>query len=359
MRWSAGSTRSSPPWSRARPPPRRTPGFAGDPRAAQGYVHAGANGAGHFTKMVHNGIEYGMMQAFAEGLDILKHADSEALPEEHRLSLNLGDVTEAWRRGSVVASWLLDLTAQALAQDPELESFSGHVSDSGEGRWTVQAAVETAVSAPVLSAALYARFASRDEDRVLRQGALGPAQGLRRASGAGEGGRLMPKPLVLVMGVSGAGKSTVGALLAARLDAPFADADAFHPPANIAKMSRGEPLTDDDRWPWLDAIGAWLDAQAPRGERRRGDLLGAQRIYRDRLLAGRPGVRLLHLSGDAALIGARQAARPDHFMPASLMASQFATLEAPGEDGGHDRAVGRAAAGGDRGDGVPGTAALR
>ena len=146
-------------------PPRPPRASRGDPRAAQGYVHAGANGAGHFTKMVHNGIEYGMMQAFAEGLDILKHADSEALPEEHRLGLNLGDVTEAWRRGSVVASWLLDLTAQALAQDPELESFSGHVSDSGEGRWTVQAAVETAVPAPVLSAALYARFASRDEDR--------------------------------------------------------------------------------------------------------------------------------------------------------------------------------------------------
>jgi 6-phosphogluconate dehydrogenase len=142
-----------------------TPGFAGDARAEQGYVHAGPNGAGHFVKMVHNGIEYGMMQAFAEGLDILHHADSDALPEDHRLTLNLGDITETWRRGSVVASWLLDLTAQALAQDPKLDSFSGHVSDSGEGRWTVQAAVETAVSAPVLSAALYARFASRDEDR--------------------------------------------------------------------------------------------------------------------------------------------------------------------------------------------------
>ena len=142
-----------------------TPGYRGDPRAEQGYVHAGPNGAGHFTKMIHNGIEYGMMQAFAEGLDILHHADSPALPAEHRLSLNLPDITESWRRGSVVASWLLDLTAQALAQDPKLESFSGHVSDSGEGRWTVQAAVETAVSAPVLSAALFARFASRDEDR--------------------------------------------------------------------------------------------------------------------------------------------------------------------------------------------------
>jgi 6-phosphogluconate dehydrogenase len=134
-----------------------TPGAEGrDPRPAEGYVHAGPNGAGHFTKMVHNGIEYGMMQAFAEGLDILAHAD---------LVTNLPDVTEAWRRGSVVASWLLDLTAQALAQEEDLASFSGHVSDSGEGRWTVQAAVEQGVAAPVLSAALYARFTSRDERR--------------------------------------------------------------------------------------------------------------------------------------------------------------------------------------------------
>jgi len=142
-----------------------TPGRHGDRRPEEGYVHAGANGAGHFAKMIHNGIEYGMMQAFAEGLDILKHADSEDLPADHRLALNIADITEAWRRGSVVASWLLDLTAQALAGDPELEGFSGHVSDSGEGRWTVQAAVETAVAAPVLSAALFTRFTSRDERR--------------------------------------------------------------------------------------------------------------------------------------------------------------------------------------------------
>src|SRR3954463_11562944 len=134
-----------------------TPGYAGDPRAEQGYVHAGPNGAGHFTKMIHNGIEYGMMQAFAEGLDILHHADSPALPEEHRLTLNLPEITEAWRRGSVVASWLLDLTAQALASDAKLDGFSGHVSDSGEGRWTVDAAVASAVQAPVLAAALFAR----------------------------------------------------------------------------------------------------------------------------------------------------------------------------------------------------------
>src|SRR6478735_9497940 len=135
----------------------------------------------------------------------------------------------------------------------------------------------------------------------------------------------MPKPLVLVMGVSGAGKSTVGTLLAARLGAPFADADGFHPPANIAKMSRGEPLTDADRWPWLDAIGAWLDARAAAGEGGVVTCSALKRIYRDRLLAGRPGVHLPHLSGDAAQIGARQAARPDQFMPASLMASPFAT----------------------------------
>ncbi len=149
---------------RASAPP--TPGREGsDPRPEEGYVHAGPNGAGHFTKMVHNGIEYGMMQAMAEGLDLLHHAASPALAEAHRLDLNLPDIAEAWRRGSVVASWLLDLTAQALAQDPALEGFSGTVGDSGEGRWTVQAAVEAGVPAHVLAAALWARFASRDEDR--------------------------------------------------------------------------------------------------------------------------------------------------------------------------------------------------
>lgn len=142
----------------------------------------------------------------------------------------------------------------------------------------------------------------------------------------------MKLPLVLVMGVSGAGKSTVGALLAARLGLRFADADEFHPAANIAKMSRGEPLTDEDRWPWLDAIGAWLDAQGPAGGVVTCSAL--RRVYRDRLLAPRPAVRLLHLHGEPALIAARQAARPGHFMPASLMASQFATLEAPAPEEG-------------------------
>ncbi|MBX9595256.1 MAG: decarboxylating 6-phosphogluconate dehydrogenase [Roseomonas sp.] len=150
-----------------------TPGRAADadPRPPNGYVHAGPNGAGHFTKMVHNAIEYGMMQAMAEGLELLEQAGSETLPPEHRLDLDVPEITEAWRRGSVVASWLLDLTAQALAADGELSTYSGRVGDSGEGRWAVQAAIESAVPAPVLSAAVYARFRSRQNgpfaDRAL------------------------------------------------------------------------------------------------------------------------------------------------------------------------------------------------
>ena len=142
----------------------RTPGRdARDPRAEQGYLHAGPNGAGHFVKMIHNGIEYGMMQAMAEGFDILRHAGSERLPEDLRLDLDVADIAEVWRRGSVVTSWLLDLTATALAADPELAEFSGHVDDSGEGRWTVQAAIEEAVPAEVLTSALYTRFRSRQD----------------------------------------------------------------------------------------------------------------------------------------------------------------------------------------------------
>jgi 6-phosphogluconate dehydrogenase len=141
-----------------------TAGRAGrDTRAEQGYLHAGQNGAGHFVKMIHNGIEYGMMQAFAEGFDILKHADSSKLPEELRLTIDVADVAEVWRRGSVITSWLLDLTAAALAADPQLAGYSGHVEDSGEGRWTVQAAIEEAVPAEVLTSALYTRFRSRQD----------------------------------------------------------------------------------------------------------------------------------------------------------------------------------------------------
>jgi 6-phosphogluconate dehydrogenase len=140
----------------------RTPGREGrDSRAERGYIHAGPVGAGHFVKMVHNGIEYGMMQAMAEGFDILRNRDSEKLPADERFDLNLADIAEVWRRGSVVTSWLLDLTADALAKDAHLSAFSGEVEDSGEGRWTIEAAIEEAVPAEVLAASLFTRFRSR------------------------------------------------------------------------------------------------------------------------------------------------------------------------------------------------------
>ncbi|AMB86097.1 6-phosphogluconate dehydrogenase [Pseudomonas agarici] len=134
-----------------------------DDRAERGYIHAGPPGSGHFVKMIHNGIEYGMMQAFAEGFDILKTKNSPSLPEDQRFDLNLADIAEVWRRGSVVSSWLLDLTADALASDPQLEGYSGAVADSGEGRWTIEAAMEQAVPVPVLANSLFARFRSRQQ----------------------------------------------------------------------------------------------------------------------------------------------------------------------------------------------------
>ncbi|HEX5463167.1 MAG TPA: 6-phosphogluconate dehydrogenase (decarboxylating), partial [Burkholderiales bacterium] len=145
--------------------------------AEEGYLYCGPSGAGHFVKMVHNGIEYGLMAAYAEGLNILRQAnagkseheiDAETTPlrhpERYRYDLDLADITEVWRRGSVIASWLLDLTAGALFEQPDLAGYSGHVADSGEGRWTVMAAIEEGVPAPVLGAALYQRFASRGND---------------------------------------------------------------------------------------------------------------------------------------------------------------------------------------------------
>ena len=155
----------------------RTPGREGDPTPEeQGWLHCGPSGAGHFVKMVHNGIEYGMMQSYAEGLNVLKHAnigrheqeaDAETTPirdpDHYRYELDLAAVTELWRRGSVIASWLLDLTAQALHESPMLDDYAGRVSDSGEGRWTVQAAVEEGVPVPVLAASLFDRFSSRGE----------------------------------------------------------------------------------------------------------------------------------------------------------------------------------------------------
>ena len=134
-----------------------------DPRVEQGYLHAGPSGAGHFVKMIHNGIEYGMMQAMAEGFDILRNRASTKLPEAERFDLDVADIAEVWRRGSVVTSWLLDLTAEALARDETLANFSGVVEDSGEGRWTIEAAIEEAVPADVLAASLFTRFRSRQD----------------------------------------------------------------------------------------------------------------------------------------------------------------------------------------------------
>jgi 6-phosphogluconate dehydrogenase len=135
-----------------------------DPRVERGYLYCGPSGSGRFVKMVHNGIEYGIMQAYAEGFEIMQKAASKEVPEERRFDLDLADIAEVWRRGSVISSWLLDLTSMSLAQDPTLSQFSGVVEDSGEGRWTVNAAIEEAVPADVLSAALYARFRSRDRE---------------------------------------------------------------------------------------------------------------------------------------------------------------------------------------------------
>lgn len=164
----------------------RTPGREGrDPRIEQGYIHAGPVGAGHFVKMIHNGIEYGLMQAYAEGFDILKNANIEALPPDYRYDFDLADIAEVWRRGSVIPSWLLDLTSTALADSPQLSEYSGFVGDSGEGRWTVNAAIDEAVPAEVLTAALYARFRSRKEHTF--------AEKILSAMRAGFGGHKEPK----------------------------------------------------------------------------------------------------------------------------------------------------------------------
>jgi len=143
----------------------RTPGRENvDGTAEEGYIHCGPAGSGHFVKMIHNGIEYGLMQAYAEGFDILRNAESKDLPEDYRYDLNLADIAEVWRRGSVVGSWLLDLTAMALLEDPSLTNYSGFVQDSGEGRWTIQAAIEEAVPVDVLAVSLFTRFRSRQDN---------------------------------------------------------------------------------------------------------------------------------------------------------------------------------------------------
>jgi len=162
-----------------------TPGRSGNSTAERGYIHCGPSGAGHFVKMVHNGIEYGLMQAYAEGFHILREAGSDALPAAQRFDLNLPDIAEVWRRGSVISSWLLDLTASAFAENADLSDYGGYVQDSGEGRWTIAAAIEEGVPANVLSAALYARFRSREENSF--------ADKMLSAMRHGFGGHVEPK----------------------------------------------------------------------------------------------------------------------------------------------------------------------
>jgi 6-phosphogluconate dehydrogenase len=165
--------------------PRTTGREGRNPRVEQGYIHTGPIGSGHFVKMVHNGIEYGLMQAYAEGFDILKNANIDALPEDHRFTLDIADIAEVWRRGSVIPSWLLDLTASALAKNEALDQYSGFVEDSGEGRWTINAAIDEAVPAEVLTAALFARFRSRKDHTF--------AEKILSAMRAGFGGHKEPQ----------------------------------------------------------------------------------------------------------------------------------------------------------------------
>jgi 6-phosphogluconate dehydrogenase len=180
----------------------RTAGRDGrDPRVERGYIHTGPVGSGHFVKMIHNGIEYGLMQAYAEGFDILRNADTRMLPEEHRFTLDVADIAEVWRRGSVIPSWLLDLAASALARNDSLSQYSGYVEDSGEGRWTINAAIDEAVPAEVLTAALFARFRSRSEHTfaekllsAMRDGFGGHKEPQQHPDAAGQAAPKIVKP---------------------------------------------------------------------------------------------------------------------------------------------------------------------
>ena len=277
--------------------------FGADPEAAQatlpllkilapapdrGYLYCGPPGAGHFVKMIHNGIEYGMMQAYAEGFALMKG--------KRDFALDLAAIAETWRHGSVIRSWLLDLTAEFLQQDADLTDV-----------------------------AAMARFASQGHDEytgrmlaMMRKGFGGHAVQKKRP----------PTMIVVLMGVTGSGKTTVGRALAESLRWAFYDADDFHPPANVAKMASGVPLTDNDRWPWLDRIADLLAHVQARGDHAVLACSALKQIYRDRI-ARAGAVRFVFLQGDLATIEARLATRRHKYMPASLLPSQIATLEEP------------------------------
>ena len=197
------------------------------PAPDRGWLHCGPSGAGHFAKMIHNGIEYGMMQAFAEGFALLAARKD--------LEFDLGRLAETWRHGSVVRSWLLDLSAEILKEDEDLQRIAPVVADSGEGRWTALESVELGVPAPVITHGADGALLQPGQIRLRAQTARHDAREVRRA-------RDLKGMIVVVMGVSGSGKSTIGELLAERLGLPFLDADEFHPPENVAKMAAGTPL---------------------------------------------------------------------------------------------------------------------
>ena len=260
-----------------------------DDRAERGYIHAGPPGAGHFVKMVHNGIEYGLMQAYAEGFDILEGKASELLPEEERFTIDLPDVAEVWRRGSVISSWLLDLTAAALARDHDLQAFSGSVADNGEGRWTLDAAMEEAVPAYVISAALYSRYRSRVAINIRRQIALGHAPRFRRPrrdpAVTAAGLKPAPPATLVIFGVTGdlARRLLVPALVNLRREGLIND--------ELDILGLGKQDLDDEAL--RRALAEFVDAGDPGLEegagthllsegrlRRRGDLPGARCSHR-------------------------------------------------------------------------------
>ena len=272
------------------------------PAPDQGWLHCGASGSGHFVKMIHNGIEYGMMQALAEGFALMSG--------KHEFELDVAAIAEMWRHGSVVRSWLLDLTADFLREDADLNAIAPVVADSGEGRWTVDEAIEQGVPAPVLSLALLRALRKPGQGRLRRQAARHDAQGLRRAQGH-EGHGRQRKMIVVLMGVCGCGKTTVGRALAQELGWTFVDADDLHPSANVAKMASGVPLTDEDRWPWLERIGAELQRLTRSGKHVVLACSALKEAYRERL-ARAGDLRIVYLKGDAATIEPRIASRSGH-----------------------------------------------
>ena len=250
------------------------------PAPDRGWLHCGPSGSGHFVKMIHNGIEYGMMQAFAEGFSLLK-----GKPD---FQLDVAAIAEMWRHGSVVRSWLLDLTAEFLQDDAELDAVAPVVSDSGEGRWTARRGDRAGCSGASAVARADDAAVEPGQGRLWRQAAGDDAQGLRRPQDHVQRLTARQAPMmVIVMGVSGCGKTTVGRPLARELGCEFLDADDFHPEANVAKMAKGIALTDDDRWPWLDAIVAAMHERAAHGAGAVIACSALKEAYRERLRRGR------------------------------------------------------------------------